>query len=364
MSASNRPEDLDEPSRYAPKWVREGQQKPFTSRLRHMPAAPQIVSPDPRDALEPVDPAGQFDPPEPAEVREPPSVAPGRRASTFEGDAAIRRMRMQRSLEPERVAEPQWEERRSPFGMIARTALALGIATVGALIYVGVLPLPFGQTLSVSAVPETTGIDQRAPDQREPRRPAKVAERVGELRIPPEAREQPAPPAPQTVARLEDPAASPPSPAPVRSWPQGVAPSWPQSGPAAASPAPVAPAAVLTPPAPAVQPPPPAAATQAPPPVASARQLAPDEIETLIKRGEAYVNQGDISAGRLMLKRAADAGSPRAALILGGTYDPEVLRKLGVLGFQADSAQARTWYEKAATLGSTEATRRLAGLGR
>jgi TPR repeat protein len=45
---------------------------------------------------------------------------------------------------------------------------------------------------------------------------------------------------------------------------------------------------------------------------------------------------------------------------LGGTYDPIVLAKLGVVGLGADVERARTWYQNAESLGSAEATRRLA----
>jgi TPR repeat protein len=60
-----------------------------------------------------------------------------------------------------------------------------------------------------------------------------------------------------------------------------------------------------------------------------------------------------------MFARAAEARDARAALALGAAYDPDVLKKLGVLGVMADAAQAREWYEKAARFGSGEATRRL-----
>jgi TPR repeat protein len=79
----------------------------------------------------------------------------------------------------------------------------------------------------------------------------------------------------------------------------------------------------------------------------------------LLKRGEDLIAQGDIAAARLMLTRAAEAGEARAALTLGATYDPEMLRRLGVRGVAADAALARAWYEKAAEYGSGEATRRL-----
>ncbi|HLH90478.1 MAG TPA: hypothetical protein VKX28_18655 [Xanthobacteraceae bacterium] len=86
------------------------------------------------------------------------------------------------------------------------------------------------------------------------------------------------------------------------------------------------------------------------------------EIERLVKRGEDYLAQGDIAAARLILGRAAEARDARAALSLGATYDPAVLRKLHVVGFKPDIAQARAWYEKAAGYGSSEAAARLGAL--
>ena len=88
-------------------------------------------------------------------------------------------------------------------------------------------------------------------------------------------------------------------------------------------------------------------------------ELDAGEAERLAKRGEEYLAQGDIASARLVLGRAAAAHHARAALSLGATYDPAVLRQLHVIGFRPDIVQARAWYEKAATLGSAEATRRL-----
>jgi TPR repeat protein len=83
------------------------------------------------------------------------------------------------------------------------------------------------------------------------------------------------------------------------------------------------------------------------------------EVAALVKRGQDYLQNGDIVSARLMLKRAANAGDAQAALLLGATFDPTVLRDLGVLGFTPDPAQARTWYQRAADAGLPEATRRL-----
>jgi hypothetical protein len=92
--------------------------------------------------------------------------------------------------------------------------------------------------------------------------------------------------------------------------------------------------------------------------------LDPEEIAMLMRRGEEFLKTGDIAAARLVLRRAANAGHPQAALGLGATFDPVVLGELGVVGFPPDPAQARSWYDKAARLGLDEAQRRLERLAR
>jgi hypothetical protein len=88
-------------------------------------------------------------------------------------------------------------------------------------------------------------------------------------------------------------------------------------------------------------------------------KLDQEEIGRLIKRGQQLLQAGDIAPARLLLQRAAQGGSAQAALVLGGTYDPEVLREIGVLGFAPNPALAREWYQKALELGAGEASRRL-----
>jgi len=89
------------------------------------------------------------------------------------------------------------------------------------------------------------------------------------------------------------------------------------------------------------------------------RQLDRDEVAALLKRGEDFIASGDIASARLVLQRAAEAGEVRAALVVAGTYDPNVLEKLGLQGLPADVGMARTWYERAREFGSAEAPRRL-----
>jgi TPR repeat protein len=105
----------------------------------------------------------------------------------------------------------------------------------------------------------------------------------------------------------------------------------------------------------------PAAAAVAEPttPGDAVHHLDPDVIAALLRRADALIASGDVAAARLVLRRAADAGDARAAMTLGGTYDPAILEKLGVHGFMPDVAMARSWYEKAKKFGSAEAPQRL-----
>ena len=113
-----------------------------------------------------------------------------------------------------------------------------------------------------------------------------------------------------------------------------------------------------TAPAAAVAAPPPAAAPQADaPPV---RRLDPDEVALLMKRAKDLLSTGDIPAARLLLRRAADAQEPLAALMLAQSYDPDMLGTQDVRNINPDLAMARSWYAKAAQLGSADAQRRLA----
>jgi TPR repeat protein len=95
----------------------------------------------------------------------------------------------------------------------------------------------------------------------------------------------------------------------------------------------------------------------APPATPSARDR--DEIAALLVRARTYLADGDVAAARLVLRRAAERDDPQAALALGGTYDPIVLKRLGIINFHADPAQAREWYRRAAELGSPDAALRL-----
>jgi len=87
-----------------------------------------------------------------------------------------------------------------------------------------------------------------------------------------------------------------------------------------------------------------------------------DAIAEMVQHGQALMASGRILAARFALKEAADAGSAEAALTLGMTYDPTELENLAVRDVPPEADVARHWYQKAKSLGSTEAQGRLDSL--
>jgi hypothetical protein len=197
----------------------------------------------------------------------------------------------------------------------------------------------------------------------------------------PPAQTPPAPPQPQAAPPAEAPAAAPPPPQVVATAPANTSVE-PSPGPAVISPAPAVnspappvnpPASEASPPAqaapnPAPSPAPSPTASPAPQPAAPAAPPRPavtldnDEIVRLIARGKDLLNDGDFAAARLLFERAANAGSADAALALGSTYDPMVIKRLGAVAVTPDLAKARKWYQFAADHGSAAASLQLANL--
>lgn len=105
--------------------------------------------------------------------------------------------------------------------------------------------------------------------------------------------------------------------------------------------------------------PPVAPATPAAP---AARRMDSDELASLMARAKALLASGDISPARLLLERAAEAREASAALMLAQTYDPTVLGTQDIRNITPDPTMARTWYQRAAQLGSADAQRRLSQL--
>ena len=93
-------------------------------------------------------------------------------------------------------------------------------------------------------------------------------------------------------------------------------------------------------------------------------QLDDNEIARVVTRGKGFLKDGDLASARLLFQRAAAAGNAEAAFILGTTFDPLFIRRMGVVGMEPDIARAREWYKKAAELGSADASQQLAILQR
>lgn len=88
--------------------------------------------------------------------------------------------------------------------------------------------------------------------------------------------------------------------------------------------------------------------------------LLPLETQALlVRRGHDMAALEDISAARLLFRRAAEGGSAEAAYALGRTYDPAIQTGLGLA--QADRAEAMRWYGRAAAQGDIQAKAALAG---
>ncbi|MGH6777125.1 MAG: hypothetical protein ACRECL_03815 [Bradyrhizobium sp.] len=105
-----------------------------------------------------------------------------------------------------------------------------------------------------------------------------------------------------------------------------------------------------------------ATAPTAVPPAQQVRKIDPDELASLIENAKHLLRIGNIPTARLLLKRAAAARDPTAALMLARTYDAKVLDRENLPNFKPQPAEARAWYKKAAAFGSAEAQRALAQL--
>jgi hypothetical protein len=90
--------------------------------------------------------------------------------------------------------------------------------------------------------------------------------------------------------------------------------------------------------------------------------ISPDAQRFLV-RGRQLLTTGDIDAARSFFERASATGAADATFELAGTYDPNVLRELGVIGIAADPAKAVAIYRQAQKQGASGVPERLQRLG-
>ena len=75
---------------------------------------------------------------------------------------------------------------------------------------------------------------------------------------------------------------------------------------------------------------------------AALKTVAPSEqAARFFALGLVALADGDVAGARAFLDRAADEGDTRALMVLGDTYDPATLTRLGAMGIRGDAAHAR-----------------------
>ncbi len=326
------------PMMYAPPWAREAARDAAEAAGATAVDKALNASEELRRTLPPAAPltAPAAAPAKP--VATPPKESVRRlRDPSFDGDLGTRHVRSRASLDPVAVPPPPVRKRRSAVAVFARITGAVGLAALAAFFMVG-MPRPLMGAVSDAATAVQPYWSRLMAATRLDTPPHREAAR---REVPP----GPARVVPQDPARLV-PRSVTTERVPAPEFQPAAFADRIDAFPTRAETAPVVPA-------PSIQ------ERTASPAGPQLRVLDRDELNLLIKRSEELIREGDIAAARLMLTRAAEAGDARGALALAATYDPDTLRKLGVVGVGGDAAKARSWYAKAAEFGSGEATRRL-----
>ncbi len=75
----------------------------------------------------------------------------------------------------------------------------------------------------------------------------------------------------------------------------------------------------------------------------------------MLKRASLLLSENDIAGARLIFQYLAHHGSASGAFALAESYDPRKLAGRRITGMTPDANLARTWYARAADLGSKEA---------
>ena len=280
---------------------------------------------------------------------------------TFGGDLAVEDLRRRRSLTPEIVPEPKFLKGDRPRALIALGVS--GVTAIAALIALVVVSLPAMHQRPGNNNIHTALLPNQADVQRDQSPTATTQPSLNERRT--EANEPPPNgdnihnallPNQADVQRDQSPTATtPPSLNERRTQANEPPPnggSEERQGVATVMAGPVADASMP--------------GTASSPTVSQLKtttaQPDSEEISALIKLSQDFVRNRDFSSARLLLRRAAEAGSAAAALSLGETFDPLVIQQLHAIGVQPDPAKAREWYQRAAQLGSDAASQHLAKL--
>lgn len=83
-------------------------------------------------------------------------------------------------------------------------------------------------------------------------------------------------------------------------------------------------------------------------------------MKLFMTKAEESIKQGNVTVARAFYTRAAEKGWAPAAIALAGTYDPNELNELNLVGgIQPDASLAEKWYKRAIELGAPEAQDKL-----
>ncbi|THD46416.1 MAG: hypothetical protein E7774_06255 [Bradyrhizobium sp.] len=85
-----------------------------------------------------------------------------------------------------------------------------------------------------------------------------------------------------------------------------------------------------------------------------------DDALRLRAQGLVALAGGEVAEARAFLERAGEAGDARAYLVLGDTYDPTTLARLGAIGIKGDVSRAGDYYARAREAGLAAASPRVA----
>jgi len=237
-------------------------------------------------------------------------LKPKPRGRVFEGDLAAAELCSRLAVAPEQIPEPAaFSKASTPSGRLMRgVAMAAAVAGIGGYLWIWE---------TSTKIPELTPASGQAGDL--PKLSTSV-ERLKALKpdLGPAAAIGPAPVDTRGTA-------NPASSVDATRWLQAVSPS--------------------------VNPPPPVVAEDA------------SLIAARMRAGVELVTYGEIATARKIFQLVAEAGGAAGAFALAETYDPLELEGLRLAkGIKPDVALARTWYERARSLGSLDARDRLSRL--
>jgi hypothetical protein len=84
--------------------------------------------------------------------------------------------------------------------------------------------------------------------------------------------------------------------------------------------------------------------------------LTPAQETEMLRKGDEFLERGDVASARLLFKGLAEQGSSWGAFAMARSYDPGFLKKIWIIGaLKPDIEKAKLWYQRASDLGNSKA---------